>query len=57
MEEVMMWVITAYQNEETKIYEFKTEEEAKEALKSIKGYKILTEVISFYNRSVKLVAV
>ncbi|WP_394235153.1 hypothetical protein [Niallia oryzisoli] len=57
MEEVMMWVITAFQNEETKIYEFKTEAEAKEALKSIKGYTILTEVISFYNRSVKLVAV
>ncbi len=53
----MMWVITAFQNEETKIYEFKTEAEAKEALKSIKGYTILTEVISFYNRSVKLVAV
>ncbi|WP_338448876.1 hypothetical protein R4Z09_22045 [Niallia oryzisoli] len=57
MEEVMMWVITAYQEEETKIYEFKTEKEAKEAFKSIQGYKILTEVISFYNRSVKLVAV
>ncbi|WP_191090574.1 hypothetical protein [Niallia endozanthoxylica] len=57
MEEVMMWVITAYVGEETKIYEFKTEKEAKEALKSIKGYTILTEVISFYNRSVKLVAV
>jgi hypothetical protein len=38
-----MWVITVYEKESTTMFEFNTEKEAREAFKSIQGYKILTE--------------
>lgn len=41
-----MWVVTSYVDSEPKVFEFKTEKEAREALKDIDGYKILTEIIS-----------
>ncbi len=42
-----MWVITLYSKENTSMFEFDTEKEAKEAFKKIQGYKILSEVIYF----------
>lgn len=42
-----MWVITVHLKEETKMFEFKTEKEAREAFQNIKGCKILSEVIYF----------
>jgi hypothetical protein len=45
---LVMWVITAYDKESTTMYEFNTEDEAREALKNIPGCKILTEDIYDY---------
>lgn len=42
-----MWVITVYTKEKTTMYEFTTEKEAREALATIDGCKILSEVIYF----------
>lgn len=42
-----MWVITHYLNQAISMYEFETETEAREALKNMKGYKILSEVVYF----------
>ncbi|MCM3567060.1 hypothetical protein [Neobacillus mesonae] len=42
-----MWVITRYLDSTITMFEFKTEQEAKEALKDMKGCKILSEVIYF----------
>lgn len=42
-----MWVITRYVDSDITMFEFETEKEAREALKNMKGYKILTEVIYF----------
>nr|WP_295970862.1 hypothetical protein [uncultured Bacillus sp.] len=53
-----MWVITVFlKGNLTTMFEFNSENEAKEALKNIHGYKILTEVINFHNPSYALVAV
>ncbi|WP_176699763.1 hypothetical protein [Neobacillus massiliamazoniensis] len=43
----MMWVITVFANENTTMFEFDTEEEAREAFKKISGFTILTEVVYF----------
>ena len=43
-----MWVITVHLKEETKMYEFETEKEAREVFEKIRGCKILSEVI-YYN--------
>ncbi|MED4074554.1 hypothetical protein [Priestia endophytica] len=42
-----MWVITVHARENTKMFEFDTEREAREAFESIQGSKILTEVVYF----------
>ncbi|MGM0878557.1 MAG: hypothetical protein ACQEWV_28655 [Bacillota bacterium] len=42
-----MWVITLYLKENTTMFEFDTEKEAREAFKNIKGCKILSEVVYF----------
>ncbi|MDP4084466.1 MAG: hypothetical protein Q8934_07590 [Bacillota bacterium] len=42
-----MWVITRYLDLTISMFEFETEEEAREALKNMKGTKILTEVVYF----------
>ncbi|WML42422.1 hypothetical protein [Neobacillus sp. PS3-40] len=42
-----MWIITRYIDSNISMFEFETEKEAREALKKIEGYKILTEVIYF----------
>ncbi|MEH7108122.1 MULTISPECIES: hypothetical protein [Bacillaceae] len=42
-----MWVITRYVDSNISMFEFETEEEAREALKGMKGCNILSEVIYF----------
>ncbi|MDR7002078.1 hypothetical protein [Neobacillus niacini] len=42
-----MWIITVYEKENTKMFEFDSEELARETFKKISGCKILTEVIYF----------
>jgi hypothetical protein len=48
-----MWVITVYSKENknsTTMFEFNTEQEAREAFKNLPGCKILTEDVYFYNQ-------
>jgi hypothetical protein len=52
-----MWVITVYLQDKTTMFEFDTENEAREAFKKIYGSKILTEVINYHYPSRALVAV
>ncbi|MFP5114084.1 hypothetical protein ACSU64_17110 [Bacillaceae bacterium C204] len=42
-----MWIITRFLNSNISLFEFETEEEAKDALKNMKGCKILSEVVYF----------
>jgi hypothetical protein len=43
-----MWVITVYSKENSKMFEFDTEKEARMAFEKIQGCKILSEVV-YYN--------
>lgn len=43
-----MWVITVYSENSIQMYEFDNQEEARATYKSIKGCKLLSEVI-YYN--------
>lgn len=48
-----MWVITVYSKENknnTTMFEFNTEREAREAFKNLQGCKILTEDVYLYNQ-------
>lgn len=52
-----MWIITVYSNEKSiTMYEFDSEKEAKEALKDVKGCKILSEII-YYNDKYSALAI
>ncbi|MGJ7919793.1 hypothetical protein [Neobacillus sp. LXY-4] len=51
-----MWVITVYSKDQTKMFEFDTEKEAREAFKQISGCKFLTQVIYFNDPCFDLVA-
>ncbi|MDP4103747.1 hypothetical protein RCG17_27835 [Neobacillus sp. PS3-12] len=42
-----MWVITVYSKRKTTMFEFNTEKEAREVLKTMKGCKILSEIVYF----------
>lgn len=42
-----MWIINVYLNEDITIFEYDTEEEAREAFKNIHGCKIISEIIYF----------
>ncbi|WP_458415244.1 hypothetical protein ACNQFZ_11055 [Schinkia sp. CFF1] len=42
-----MWVVTLYLHDNVKMYEFETEEEAKEKFDKLQGCKILSEVIYY----------
>jgi hypothetical protein len=42
-----MWVITSYLDSNISMFEFGTEDEAREAMKNMKGFAILSEVIYF----------
>jgi hypothetical protein len=46
-EKLSMWVITVYSKENTKMFEFNTEIEARETFENIRGYKILSHVVYF----------
>lgn len=53
-----MWIITVYSKEKgITMYEFDTEKEAREALKDVQGYKILSEIIYLNEPTHALVAV
>lgn len=43
--EDIMWIITVFSKQNVKMFEFDTEEEAREAFKSINSYKIITEIV------------
>ncbi len=40
----MMWVVTVYSIKKITMFEFDTEKEAREASKTIYGYKIISEI-------------
>lgn len=42
-----MWIITHYVGSDFSMFEYETEAEAREVLKNMEGYNILTEVIYF----------
>lgn len=46
-----MWIITRYVDSNISMFEFETEKEAREALKNMKGCKILSEVVYFNDPS------
>ncbi|MGM0878044.1 MAG: hypothetical protein ACQEWV_25845 [Bacillota bacterium] len=52
-----MWVITVYSKENTTMFEFNTENEAREAFENIQGCKILSEVVYFNDHYVALATV
>ncbi|MDQ0247721.1 ArsR family metal-binding transcriptional regulator [Bacillus fengqiuensis] len=52
-----MWIITVYSKENTTMFEFETEKEAREAFENIRGCKILSEVIYFNDRRFALATV
>jgi hypothetical protein len=47
-----MWIITLYSKENTTMFEFDTEKEAREAFENIQGCKILSEVVYFNDQYV-----
>ena len=42
-----MWIINVYLNENITMFEYDTEEEAREALDNIHGSKIISEIVYF----------
>lgn len=42
-----MWIITVYTKENTTMFEFDQEKEAREAFESIQGCKVLSEIVYF----------
>jgi hypothetical protein len=56
-EKIFMWLITIYSNSITKMFEFDTEEEARQAFENIQGCKILSQVVYFNDPGVVLEAV
>jgi hypothetical protein len=43
----IMWVITVFSKKNTTMFEFDTEEEAREAFENIPGSKIISEIFYF----------
>lgn len=53
-----MWIITVYSNENNiSMYEFNTEEEAREVFRNIQGCKILSEIVYYNDQYSDLVTV
>lgn len=44
---IFMWIITRYLDSNISMFEYETEDAAREALKHMKGSKILSEVVYF----------
>lgn len=42
-----MWIVTVYSKNKITMFEFDTKKEAREALKTLPGYKIISEIIYF----------
>ncbi|WP_342047873.1 hypothetical protein [Bacillus sp. OTU530] len=53
----IVWVITVYSTENTTLFEFDTEEEARNAFKEMIGNKILSEIVYFNDPCVTKVTV
>jgi len=43
-----MWVITVFADHYVTMYEFENEKEARERMQSLKGYKVLSQLV-YYN--------
>jgi hypothetical protein len=52
-----MWCLTVYSNSNITMFEFDTEEEARNAFDNTEGYKILSEIVYFNNPCFTLVGV
>jgi hypothetical protein len=52
-----MWVITVHTKDQTNMFEFDNEKEAREVFEQLEGCKILTEVIYFNDPCFELPAV
>ncbi|MDQ6597939.1 hypothetical protein [Bacillus salipaludis] len=52
-----MWVITVHSKEQTRMFEFDTEREARETFEKIQGNKVLSEVIYFNDSYLAIAAV
>lgn len=44
---IFMWIITLYSNSSITMFEYGTQEEAREAFDNLKGFKILSEIVYF----------
>ncbi|MFJ8268572.1 hypothetical protein [Peribacillus asahii] len=49
-----MWVITVHSKENTKMFEFNTEREAREVFKYIQGSKVLTKIVYFNDSPIQM---
>ncbi|MBN8251362.1 hypothetical protein LZP85_08145 [Priestia flexa] len=52
-----MWIITVYAKDETRMFEYDTENQAREAFSKLKGCKVLSEVVYFNDARLRLSAV
>ncbi|MGG1677964.1 hypothetical protein ACIFOT_19715 [Neobacillus sp. NRS-1170] len=52
-----MWVITLYSNSNITMFEFDTEEEAREAFDNMEGCRILSEIVYIADQSRELFTV
>lgn len=50
-----MWVITVFSKENTIMFEFEIEEEAKEYFENIQGCKVISEIVYFNDHCFTLV--
>ena len=54
---IFMWIITLYSNSNITMFEFDTQEEAREAFENIEGCKILSEIVYYTDECFAVVAV
>jgi ArsR family metal-binding transcriptional regulator len=47
---IFMWIITLYSNSTITMFEYDTQEEAREAFANIAGFKILSEIVYFTDK-------
>ncbi len=53
----IMWIITVYSKENTTLFEFDTEKEARDTFEKMKGNKVLSEIIYFNDPCVTKITV
>ncbi|MEC1739823.1 hypothetical protein [Schinkia azotoformans] len=54
---IVMWVIVAYSKSGITMYEFDSEQEAREKLREIQGCKILSEIAYFNDKNQKCLVI